>query len=397
MLKLPKPVFNALLGLWLAALLHVTTPVAMAQADSKEPTDDQQQKIECYLDIEFEHSDNIFHLTDSQQSLMEANASEDSNSGRFENMESVSDDIISPTFGMKYDFKGLDGADLKFSGRVRYNYYNKNREKSYPEAKIRLKNDIGKKGALVLEGNFLFDFYKKNYLSGYDDENDNGNIPRDERIYSSAIYDEYEGSLAYEYELFKNKGNALSQMDIKPFLGFSTRSYNSPFDNRGRNTAFIGVEGTLEFLSKIDLGLVYQYEKTSYPGDNELVLFDEERFESDVNGDGEITGNAPLTTIIDRSADRHTFGINPSFKITKDARLYLGYEKRISYYNSDNPLDLDHYDNTSDRTRFKAGFEYDFSKSWSTGIEYRQTDDEDDEDGDYTENCFALSVRYKLP
>lgn len=371
----------------------------MAQTVSREQSDSEQQKIEFYTEIDFEHSDNIFHLTDSQESRIDADDPEDSESGRFNDMESVSDNIVSPAFGMKYKFKGkgLCGDDLRLSARVKYNYHMENQEKSYPEARIQMKNDIGKKSALVLEANFLFDFFKKNYLTDYDDENDNGNISRDERIYSFAIYDEYEGILAYEHELYKNNDNTLSQVDIKPFFGFSTRSYNSPFDNRGRDIAFGGLELTLEFLSKIDLELVYQYENAGYPGGEELVLFDETRLETDVNDDGEIEANAPLVTTIDRSANRHTIEINPSFKISKDLLFFLGYEYRISDYASGNPLDLDHYENTSYRSKIKTGIEYEFSKSWSTGIEYSQTDDEDEEDGDYSENCFIFSIRYDLP
>jgi hypothetical protein len=372
-----------------------STPGATAQTASR--ISDKPKSVEFHAEVEVEQSDNIFHLTDSQQSTLAADAPEDSESGRFDDMASVSDTIISPILGMKYDAQGLGGEGLGLSARVKYNFYRENQEKSHPEARVRLKNDFGKKGTLALEGNFRFDYFKKNYLSGYNDENDNGNIPRDERIYSPAIFDEYEGILTYALELYKNDDTPLSQVDLQPFFGYSTRSYNSPFGNRNREIVFGGLSLSLGFLSRLDLELAYQYENTQYPGIEELVLFDETVFGLDVNGDGEIEGNAPLVTKIDRSADRHTFGVAPSFKITKDLLLFLGYEQRVSMYISDNPLDLDHYANTSYRTRIKAGIGYDVSKSWSTEFEYRLTDDEDEEDGDYSENCFTLSIRYKFP
>lgn len=394
-LELARPEMHALLTLCLAALVFLlTAPAVTAHAASQELED--SKKISVYSEVEFEHSDNIFQLTDYQQSRMEANDAEDSESGRFDDMESISDYILSPTLGIKYDINGLGNEDLSLSARVRYNYYLENQEKSYPEVRIRIKHNIGKKGALLLEGNFLFDYFKRNYLSGYNDGNDNGNISRDERIYSSAVYDEYEGLLAYEHTLFKNKGKPLSQVDLRPFCGYSSRVYNSAFKNRGREVAFTGVGLTFEFLSRLDLELVYQYENTRYPGDNELVLFDETRFGSDVNADGELKGNAPLVTHIDRSANRHTLEINPSFRISKEILLFLGYEKRICEYTSDNPLDIEHYHNKSYRQKIKAGIQYDFSKSWSTEIEYNKTDDVNEENGNYSENCFIFSIQYNL-
>jgi opacity protein-like surface antigen len=397
MTRLPKPAFHTLLTLCLAILLFVSAPSVMAQTAFQKSSNDNQQEIEFYTGIEFEYSDNIFSLQDSQQSKMAADATEDSKSGRFRDMESISDNIVSPALGMKYNFRGLYGEDLNLSARMKYNYYMENQEKSYPEARILLKHDVGKKGVIVLEGDFLFDFFNKNYLSGYDDENENGNISRDERIYSPAVYDEYEATLAYEYEFFKDNDQALSQVEIKPFFGYNMRSYNSTFDNRGRESSFIGLELTLELVSRIDLELVYQFENARYPGNDELVLYDETRAESDVNEDGEIEGNAPLVTPIDRSAYRHTLEITPSFKISKDFQFYLGYEKRISDYTSDNTLDIDHFDQTSSRQRIKAGLEYDFSKSWSSEIEYRQTKDDGEDDSDYSENCFTFSIKYDLP
>jgi opacity protein-like surface antigen len=397
MARSPIPAFHTLLTPCLAILLFVSAPCAIAQTVAQESSSDDQQGIELYAGMEFEHSDNIFGLMDSQQSKMEAGATEDLKSGRFNDMESISDNIVSPLFGVIYSFKGLDGEDLNLSARMRYNYYMENQEKSYPETRICLKNDIGKKGALVLQGDFLFDFFNKNYLTGYDDENENGNISRDERIYSPAIYDEYEASLAYEHEIFKDRGQALSQVEVKPFFGYSIRAYNSPFDNRGRQSTFIGVELALEFVSRIDLELVYQFENNRYPGDDELVLYDETGAEIDVNNDGEIGANAPLVTPVDRSAYRHTLEINPSIKISKELQFYLGYEERTSDYTSDNPLDIDHFEKTLCRQRVKAGIAYDFSKSWSAEIEYRQTDDEGDDGIDYSENRFTFLIKYDLP
>lgn len=392
--EISRTALRTLLTLFLTTFLFLAPAPFQAQASSPGTSKSDQQNLGFYGEVMFEYSDNVFHLTESQKSAMDENDPGNTSSGRFSDMESISDYSVSPALGMTYDFKGLGGEDLRLSARVRYHLYMENHAKSYPGARIRMKNDIGKKSALLLEGNFLFAFFKKNYLTGYDDENENGDIPRNERIYSPAVYDEYEGILSYAHEFYKNKDNTLSQGDLKPFFGYGARSYNSPFHNRSRRIIFGGLALTVEFLNRIDLGVIYRYENVRTPGDDELVLFDETRLENDVNEDGEIAGNAPLVTRIDRSANRHTLEINPSFNLSKDSRIFLGYEKRRSDYTSDNPLDTDHYNNTSYRQKIKACFQYDVSKTWSTEIEYRQTDDKDPEDGDFVENRFTFSIRY---
>jgi predicted porin len=66
----------------------------------------------------------------------------------------------------------------------------------------------------------------------------------------------------------------------------------------------------------------------------------------------------------------------------------------MTSYSSDNPLDIEHYDNNAYRQQIKSGITYDFSKKWSAGVEYSRTEDEDDEDGEYSQNNFLLTVRY---
>lgn len=388
--------FKVTAALLMVSLLFFLTCPAYAQAEDSKASGKDKSDFDLYGEVKFEYNDNIFRLTEFQKSLMEENSAEDTQSGRFNDMQSVSDYIASPTIGVGYDTKGLAGEDLRLTARLRYSYYFDNQERSYPEIRIKAENDVGKKGSLTLEGNFLFDYFKRNYLTGYTDINDNGNISKDERIYSSAIYDEYEGILTYKHRLLKNNDAKLTQLDLLPFIGFSTRLYNDPFVNRERDIFFGGLGAVFEFISIVDLDIVYQYENVRGVNSNELVLFDETISNTDANGDGSRQGNAPLVTRIDRSATRHTMEFNPSVKISKDVRLCMGYRYRTSDYSSDNQLDTDHYHQTTYRREISAGIEYDFLKSWSAEAEYSKTDDEDDEDGDFSENTFMLQIKYKI-
>ena len=348
------------------------------------------------LGIESEYSDNIFELSDEDQSRLEDNNADDGASGRYDDMDSVTDLIVSPSLAWKYAIPGIAGEASEFSARLKYNYYTENQAKSYPEARLKLQHAIGAKGTLSLEGNAVFAYFKKNYLSDYDDANSNGNISRDERIYSAAHYDEYEGILAYTHEVYKNKQTILTRFDVKPFLGLSTRIYDNGFENRDRTIALGGLAFNVELYKRFAIELIYQYEELHTPGDNELILYDETSVGSDINGDGNVAGNAALETRIDRSAQRQTLEIKPTVKLTKNSLLFLGYEYRVTDYTSNNPLDGDHYDNSADRHKISAGMKYKFSKTWAAKFALSQTDETDDNDEEYRERCAALSLKYSL-
>ena len=372
---------------------------ALASADEAAENDnndgkDNDLKIQLYAETGIEYADNVYALTESQISSMKTNDQEDIASGRFKDMDSLSDTVIEPTMGLKLSSSSLLGGRFGLTSWIKYNYYTKNETSSFPEAKIRLNNSIGENGDLSLEGNFTYGFFKKNYLSGYNDINGNGNISRDERIYSTAVYDEYEGIIAYEHKIIKNKDKIISGLNIRPFAGYGYRRYNSTFSNRDQTITLAGLGLNFEFISRIDLEMIYQYEGVSSPNNKELILINENNAGLDINGDDKTKNNAPLITKIDRSSNRHTIEINPSIKLTKGCQLFAGYKKRDSEYTSDNPMDIEHYNQNATRQEIKSGIKYSFSKAWSAEAEYSKTDNDDDEDGEYSQKGFLVTIKY---
>jgi hypothetical protein len=385
---------SLLIGFTIQAHAQTVAPEVNADKDNAKKSD--QNKYKLYIEAGVETSDNVFRLTDSQKTKMETNDRGDIISGRFKDMESLSDIIIEPTIGLKLNSKSLFDGRLRLTSSVTYNYYTKNDKCSFPEGRLKLSNSIGKDGNLILEGKYLSGFFKRNYLSGVNDRNHNGNIPKDERIYSPAIYDEYEVITAYDHKLIKKKKKKISGLDIEPFIGFHNRTYNSIFSNRNQKITFGGMVATLELITRIDLEMIYQYESVVGPNRKELTLFDEVTDNIDANLDGERKRNAPLFTNIDRSAKRQTIGIKPSFNLSEDILLSLEYKRRISSYTSDNKLDIDHYHVDAIRQQICSGIIYNFSKAWSAEARYTRTDDEDDEDGNYSQNNFLVKIKYDI-
>ena len=351
-------------------------------------------KLSLFGEIGFEYTDNVFRLTDDQISTMDENDPDDIISGRYQEMDSLSDSIFKPRVGIKWKSDSPLGGKFRLTSWLRYHYYLENDDSSYSEYGIALKNSIGKKGDLTFDANLTYGFRKKNYLSSASDMNGNGNISRDERTYSAAVYDEYEGEISYRHEVIDDKDKILSEFYIKPFAGYKIRSHNSSFTNRDKDSAFGGLEFDFEFLNRVDLEFSYTYENVSSPGDVELVLFDETRSGTDVNGDSRLKKNAALYTDIDRSSESNTIQINPTITVSKDIKFSLGYSKRTTDYTSGNPLDIEHYNQNAYREKYEAGISFDLSKTWFLKAEYCRTDDEDPEDGTYNENSYLLVLRY---
>lgn len=358
-----------------------------------------ENKFWLYSEISVEYLDNVFSLGESQKATMRENDARDQASGRYRNMDSISDYILTPHLGINFSIDNPVGGELTIKPWLKYNHYHHNEKSSYPEAGIELEQSIMKNGSLRLEGKLLEGYFKKNYISSFYDINANNNITKDERKYTGAHYDEYEGLIAYDHRVMKKKDNTLGiTLNIMPFARYGVRKYNAEFENRDRKVSLGGMEFKFDLKSKVSLNVTYKYERVDCPDGNELVLVNEEGLGYDINGDGELDRNAALFTNINRSSKRHSLELEPSIKLGKKWFLYAGYELRKTLYKSDNQLDLEHYGQSKYRREFKAGIEYDLLKSLSVQIEYNKLDDEDDEfdDDSYIQEGYVFSARYSF-
>lgn len=353
-------------------------------------------KWSVFAETAVEYDDNVFQLSESQKDNLENPEQGDVESGRYTDMDSVSDVILTPRLGFKMNTENPLGGKVSFDTWLQYNVYMKNDGKSYSEAEFSVSQSLGDNGRIGVEWKFLNGYFRKNDLSAVDDSNDNGNIAKDERTYSPATYDEIEGTVFYRHTFIKYKDQAFSRLDVEPFGGSSSRSYDDMFGNRDKQTATGGLKIRLGFLSKLNLDLSYQYDRVTSPNHNELVLFDETVNNNDVNNDGEIKGNAALLTHIDRSCNRHGLEITPSLELSDAITVFAGYQWRASDYTSDNELDVDHYHRTVERRQFKAGASCHISKSWSASVEYKTTDEEEPDDDDYVENSISLKIKCEM-
>jgi hypothetical protein len=375
-------------------LKFLTVPV-IADTDREVDEKASRVKLKFYGETGVEYSDNVFQLSESQKENLETPDLEDVVNGRFDEMESATDVILVPLLGVKLALDSPFGGDLALSSSIQYNIHGQNTAANFPEAKLEAKSSAGENGRISLEFKWLDGYFKKNYLSGVNDTNGNGNISKDERIYSAAVYDEYEGVIAFRQTVLKREHELISRIDVEPFVGWSYRIYNSDFSNRNKRTLSGGLSLGLELLSRLNLEVTYVFEDVRTPDGNELVLFDETIYGIDVNNDGEIEAHAALATAIDRSCGKHSVEIAPAIELTDACSAFFSIEYQWSYYRSDNELDIDHYDQWVLTKAFKAGMVYDISKNWSAKVAYEKEEDDTIED-DYTENRFMASLEFSL-
>jgi len=350
-------------------------------------------KLKLYFETELEYNDNIFKLTKSQISKMKTNDNEDITSGRFKYMKSVTDFIIEPSLHIKANLNNSKKSKTEFAFQIKYNYFTQNEEKNFPECKIKLNNSIGKKSVLKLAGNFSYNIFKKNYLSGANDINGNGNISRDERIYSPAKYDEGEGIILYEYSIIKNKNAGVSKFNIEPTFSYNYRKYNSVLKNRNQNIMLAGLGLNFELLSIFGFEIIYQYESVDAPNYTELILYNENTGGLDCNKHGKLKDNAALLTNIDRASDRHTIEIKPTIKITKDCLFYAAYKNRNTTYKTSNKLDIERYNQNEYLQEIKAGIKLNFFKQWAAQLEYNRSCEDEYCDGKYYQNNYIFKIR----
>ncbi len=385
----------------------------MKKADDRKDTDKQPEsgekkkkskkkakkgndKVEFFAELKTEYSDNIFGLSGEQKDKLNANATEDKVSGRFSGMDSISDYSISPSIMAKYKFKNTPIGKINATGLIRHNLFKENSKANFTEGHIKLEKKINDKNDLKFEGEFAAGKLKKNYISGYNDANKNGNIPREERIYSAAFYDELETTLSLRHRLIKEKNKTLTGLSLTPFVGYRWRDFNSDFNNRDYKLPFAGLKLGFEFKSRFDIEVKYQYGKLDSSSAQELTLYDETIAGADVNGDGKVKSNAPLVNLIDRSCSRKTLEFAASYKLSKKAKFSAEYSNRKEIYSTDNQLDIDRYHRDGSEKKFKSGLKFDLAKDFSAEIEYQKNNNRDSDDDEYSENRYLLSLQLKL-
>lgn len=389
-------VFAYALGLWSA-----TVGKAWAQ--------DYGWKLKTTVGAELSYVTNAFNLSTASIDRMEAALPEDQVSGRYKDMDSVEDLILTPRVKFALKGHGLGGRDLQIKPDVTYHLYLQNSKKSYLELEVDFEHEVWTDGVLLLVLGYKPDVHKKNYLANATDLT--GGVTADERVYKPATYDDTSVDITYRHRLWKRgKGQAGMKL-VSVFgevgLGVQNREFADPFENRNEDSVIADAELGFKFDNQVELSVEYVLERVKAPAGSEVLILDEPRFGVDFNSDGDaLDNNIRSVQKVDRTYLDHTIGVKARVKITKDWAGEGRYDYRIQDYESTERFDVTHAGREDTRHRFGVGLKRDFAPKWTLGLELELTSEEagfvgvtnvdPEEVKTYDNTLFAISLSYSL-
>ena len=351
--------------------------------------------------MELDWNDNVYKLSDSQQNRMNLNNPGDDVSGRFKDLENISDVILSIAPELEVRTKdGLFGRSLSLSGIIDYQHYISNTKKSHVNLGLSIRQKISKKGKIIFQADYTPSYFKKNYL--LDAIDSTGSVSSSERIYYEGVYNELEFLLSYKH-LF-NKWIIDVESDL--FVGYRSRNYNSQFPGRSQDAFGGGLALEIVPAKWWYINLGYYFESVQSPITKEVMILDEPDYQIDFNNDRDFADNNRRTEqTVNRSNYSNTFELGLTFKPLKRLGLHAGFELLFKDYISQESIDPNFKDRNDTRSKIRLGCDYQILKKLFLTLEYKnvtqQTDRPEDpesvgEETDYITNIVKAGVQWQF-
>lgn len=293
----------------------------------------------------FETDSNVYNVKDKRKDDIDNPSAAEKISGRYDDMESSDDRVMTQTFTFSSSGKGSDGGKVYFNGGLKYDFYFSNTEYSYATMFMDLSKKTSSGNTFGLDLKYSPDRFKKNYIAGAPSAGDPDNVQSDERVYEQGVVSDLKALLYFKTEMSK-------EVDMLFGLGYLTKAYDEPFSGRDRDGFFVPVEVGYKVNKDFSLGFNYEFESVTNDVHKEFVLIEEDVYGVDINGDGGFGGAGQLSIAevdVDRSYESHTFGLSGSVKIQKNMRLKVGYEIMDKSYSSDEEYNEGHKDRNDER------------------------------------------------
>ncbi len=341
-------------------------------------------KVKTTVESTFKYDTNIFKLSSTQRDKLDANSASNVTSGRFKDMETTGDFIVSPALKVALKTRGLNGKTLVLKPGVVYNIYTQNTEKNYAKLGFDVEQSLGGRSSVGVKVDYAPSVYGKNYLFDAVDGNSDGNISTAEKVYKKSDHDNFSVAGTYGRRLWKGKkhGNGklgalgVNSVDGELLVGYSKKEYDAPFSNRTETGFMAGGAVNMVVDKSVDLTFRYLFESIDTPVSAEVLIRNENNFSggTDLNGNSTTTDTAARTVQnVDRSRTEHTFGFKAATKVGNGWNGYFKYDLRLQNYLSNETYDVTRVDRDDVRHRLGIGLDKKYGKNWSLGFDYRWT------------------------
>lgn len=359
------------------ALLLAACPNAIAKHSSnkkaaKEPARAQKSwRAAIKVEAKGRYDSNVFLFSDKQQTRLQNAGPDEQISGRFNDMNSISDFIFTPGVKFLAEGPGIGGRKLGLEAGVNYDMYFRNPRRRHFNFEIAAAQNTSRNGRARVKFEYVPNYFYENYLA--DATNFTSSVLPSERVYKPDVYSQWDVTVDYRYRLpgsgaaLLGRAGYLQRRNQAPVGTFTT------FAGRDRNAPHFG--GGLEFgLTKwwrvdgnYDLALV------DSPRVQEVMILNEPDFNVDFNNDGN-TSDLSLRTVqfVDRRRREHLFRFNTRLGIREKSYLEAGYDRRHRTFLSKDPFDIFHNGRTDNRDTIHVEFVSHFSRGFQfvTGYNY---------------------------
>jgi len=307
-------------------------------------------KYRWIFDGDLAYDSNVFKLSPSSKRKLDGTNPSYKTSGRFKNMESNGDLILSPALKLETGDKRLRlgfGADLRL--------YAANPALSHLGLEFSADKRLSKRASAVFTSEFVPRRFQRNFMSDATDLT--GHVGASERVYKAARYSQWANSLEYRYRFWKRKDGRVG-VTGGLLLGHTARRYASPFKGRDRDVLRGEASARFDLLKGWRARLAYGYKVSDSPLKREVMVLDEAAFGLDLNANADPTEtNIRTVQAVDRSFKAGTLSVGTTFSAGEDTELSLSYKSMRRSYTSGQAVDPDYKDREDKRGTFSAGLD----------------------------------------
>jgi hypothetical protein len=318
---------------------------------------DGKWKTGLTFDGDAGYDSNVFKLSSSGKTKLDSGNPSYKTSGRFKDMESNGDLILTPALKLETGNKALQlgfGAD--------YRLYTLNPALSHLSLDFSADKRFTKRSSAVFRSGLVPRRYQRNFMTDATDTT--GHVSASERIYKAADYSQWANSLEYRYRFWKRKDGRVG-VTGGLLAGYTSRRYNSSFKGRDRNVLRGEASARFALLKGWRARLAYDYRVSDSPVTREVLVLDEAAFGLDLNGNAAATDtNIRTVQPVDRSFKSGTISVGTSFSAGAHTELSLSYKRMARSYTSSQALDPDHRDREDKRSTLRAGLDHRISKGF---------------------------------